>query len=70
MLGMVIYLTKSAHGVGDLFTSTHSTVTGSKRLGLGFIRSRTGTVLFLQAVPIKVTSPDLVPLIALSGLVL
>ena len=41
-----------------------------KRLGLGFIRSRTGTVLFLQAVPIKVTSPDLVPLIALSGLVL
>ncbi|GMC43424.1 unnamed protein product [Saccharomyces cerevisiae] len=31
MLGMVIYLTKSAHGVGDLFTSTHSTVTGSKK---------------------------------------
>ncbi|CAI6780535.1 AAC_HP2_G0049810.mRNA.1.CDS.1 [Saccharomyces cerevisiae] len=31
MLGMVIYLIKSAHGVGDLFTSTHSTVTGSKK---------------------------------------
>ncbi|CAI4802361.1 CQS_1a_G0050760.mRNA.1.CDS.1 [Saccharomyces cerevisiae] len=31
MLGMVIYLTKSAHGVGDLFTSTHSTVTGSRK---------------------------------------
>ncbi|CAD6643708.1 XXYS1_4_G0031210.mRNA.1.CDS.1 [Saccharomyces cerevisiae] len=31
MLGMVIYLTKSAHGVGDLFTSTHATVTGSKK---------------------------------------
>ena len=31
MLGIVIYLTKNAHGVGELFTSTKSTVTGSKR---------------------------------------
>ncbi|CAI4036489.1 hypothetical protein SMKI_15G3360 [Saccharomyces mikatae IFO 1815] len=31
MLGMVIYLTKNAHGVGELFTSTQSTVTGSAK---------------------------------------
>lgn len=29
MLGMIIYLTKEAHGVGELFTSLESTATGS-----------------------------------------
>ena len=31
MLGMVIYLAKENHGVGDLFTSTKSTATGSTK---------------------------------------
>ena len=31
MLGMVIYLAKQAHGVGELFTSTKSTATGSTK---------------------------------------
>lgn len=31
MMGMVIYLTSRAHGVGDLFTSTKSTATGSTK---------------------------------------
>ncbi|CCH58854.1 hypothetical protein TBLA_0A10780 [Henningerozyma blattae CBS 6284] len=31
MMGMVIYLCSKAHGVGDLFKSTHATATGSDR---------------------------------------